>query len=340
MTAPSPSTGPNSVRSDTSISGSARRRILSSDDMDFWLNSEGYRDYLNFIKQLNEFAKRVHGTALKSRDEVTNPYLIKVTSLLDKLAEMVDTIEPLHDDKNQRFGNKAYRVWFEQMIDVSQRELASIFGEKDGEELSFYLIDSWGNKTRIDYGTGHEMCFVVFLMGVYKLALIPEALNTSSDGDGDTLPRTVFQNLSHQLLTVFAIVYMPLVRKIQLRYRLEPAGSHGAFSLDDFQFLPFYFGSAQLIDHPNLDPSSFPQMSVAERYKDEYIFFAAVAFIHEVKKGPFAEHSNQLWNISGVEDWNKINSGLFKMYCKEYLPKLQIVQHLMFGDRVLVWKRV
>lgn len=34
----------------------------------------------------------------------------------------------------------------------------------------------------------------------------------------------------------------------------------------------------------------------------------------QVKTGPFAEHSNQLWNISGISSWEKVNSGLIKMY--------------------------
>ena len=37
----------------------------------------------------------------------------------------------------------------------------------------------------------------------------------------------------------------------------------------------------------------------------------------QVKTGPFHEHSNQLWNISGVQLWSKVNTGLIKMYKNE-----------------------
>jgi serine/threonine-protein phosphatase 2A activator len=45
------------------------------------------------------------------------------------------------------------------------------------------------------------------------------------------------------------------------------------------------------------------------------LYFMAISRINEVKQGPFHEHSSQLHSIAvGVASWNKVNSGLFKMY--------------------------
>jgi serine/threonine-protein phosphatase 2A activator len=51
-----------------------------------------------------------------------------------------------------------------------------------------------------------------------------------------------------------------------------------------------------------------------------------------VKTGLFAEHSNQLWNISAVPSWTKINGGLIKMYKAEVsvaFTQFQICFHLV-----------
>ena len=46
--------------------------------------------------------------------------------------------------------------------------------------------------------------------------------------------------------------------------------------------------------------------------------FPFVSFsTNQMKSGPFAEHSNVLWGISSVKIWDKVNSGLIKMYKAE-----------------------
>ena len=51
-----------------------------------------------------------------------------------------------------------------------------------------------------------------------------------------------------------------------------------------------------------------------------------------MKTGPFAEHSNQLWNVSGVPLWDKVYTGLVKMYRAEVLSKFPVIQHTFFGS--------
>lgn len=70
----------------------------------------------------------------------------------------------------------------------------------------------------------------------------------------------------------------------------------------------------------------------AESFSNDFMFFGCIKFIFEVKNGPFAEHSNQLWNISGVQTWAKVNSGLIKMYKAEVLAKFPVIQHVLFGS--------
>ena len=41
--------------------------------------------------------------------------------------------------------------------------------EKALPELKVYLTESFGSYERLDYGTGHELNFVVFLLCLFKL---------------------------------------------------------------------------------------------------------------------------------------------------------------------------
>ncbi|XP_021574076.1 serine/threonine-protein phosphatase 2A activator isoform X3 [Carlito syrichta] len=165
-------------------------------------------------------------------------------------------------------------------------------------EVAVYLKESVGNATRIDYGTGHEAAFAAFLCCLCKIGVL---------------------RVDDQIAIVFKVFnrYLEVMRKLQKTYRMEPAGSQGVWGLDDFQFLPFIWGSSQLIDHPYLEPRHFvDEKAVNENHRD-YMFLECILFITEMKTGPFAEHSNQLWNISAVPSWSKVNQGLVRMYKAE-----------------------
>lgn len=95
------------------------------------------------------------------------------------------------------------------------------------EELGTYLAYSFGNEIRLDYGTGHETFFVVFLYCLSKL---------------DVIERSDYKAV---ILSSF-VEYMKTVRKLQVFYLLEPAGSHGVWGLDDYQCLVFLWGAAQV----------------------------------------------------------------------------------------------
>jgi serine/threonine-protein phosphatase 2A activator len=160
--------------------------------------------------------------------------------------------------------------------------------------------------------------------------------------------------------------YLVLVRKLILTYSLEPAGSHGVWGLDDHSFIPYILGSAQycapidsdstrLPNEGSLSGSPSPNRTAksdsAEMYKDTNMYFSAIAFIFDVKSGPFWEHSPTLFDISGIKDgWAKINKvrssthphistcllthqqGMVKMYNAEVLSKFPVVQHFPFGS--------
>lgn len=100
----------------------------------------------------------------------------KVADYLDNLSHAVDSIPPVQQPG--RFGNTAYRTWFAEMTAISEKMLPELLpGEAEQarrEELAKYLHGSFGNATRIDYGTGHELAFAAFLCCLFKLKVFGE----------------------------------------------------------------------------------------------------------------------------------------------------------------------
>uniref|UniRef100_A0A8D2HXF8 Serine/threonine-protein phosphatase 2A activator n=2 Tax=Urocitellus parryii TaxID=9999 RepID=A0A8D2HXF8_UROPR len=280
-----------------------------------WLRASGsrrqaYADYIGFILTLNEGVK---GKKLTFEYRVSEA-IEKLVALLNTLDRWIDETPPV--DQPSRFGNKAYRTWYAKLDEEAENLVSTVVPPQLAAavpEVAVYLKESVGNSTRIDYGTGHEAAFAAFLCCLCKIGVL---------------------RVDDQIAIVFKVFnrYLEVMRKLQKTYRMEPAGSQGVWGLDDFQFLPFIWGSSQLIDHPYLEPRHFvDEKAVNENHKD-YMFLECILFITEMKTGPFAEHSNQLWNISAVPSWSKVNQGLIRMYKAECLEKFPVIQHFKFGS--------
>jgi len=188
------------------------------------------------------------------------------------------------------------------------------------------LLTSFGDFTRMDYGTGHEASFGFFLL---SLILIGH-FDIQGKQDRDIVLRVFFK-------------YLLLTHRLQDTYRLEPAGSHGVWGLDDYCFLPYLFGSVQM-----LGSNTFPSVMLGyvgpnapKDLKEQAssippnFYTLSLRRILDLKRGPFHEHSSQLYSIaSGVPKWEKVFSGLGKMYEAEVLGKRVVVQHLPLGGLI------
>ncbi|KAJ8330280.1 Serine/threonine-protein phosphatase 2A activator 1 [Batrachochytrium dendrobatidis] len=285
------------------------KRITDQESLQQWIQSEAYLRIMCFIQCLNESVanKKISDSCHISKN------VFKVIQILDTLDSWIDEIPP--EVTPQRFGNIAFRSWAKRL----HAEAESLHDQILPSNLTFvkveiatYLANGFGDGTRIDYGSGHELAFVAWLCSL-------ELLDLFDSKDYQALVLRVFTR------------YLEIVRRLQRVYMLEPAGSHGVWGLDDHQFLPYFWGSSQLLDHSRIKPKSIVQKDIVTHFSKEYLYLACIDYIHQVKTGPFHEHSPILYDISGVMLWSKVNSGMLKMYMAEVLHKFPVVQHFYFG---------
>ncbi|ODQ51161.1 the Pp2a phosphatase activator Ypa1 Ptpa1 in complex with model substrate [Saitoella complicata NRRL Y-17804] len=272
------------------------------------------RDVVTFHESIAEALPGRRLTEPELQSQASEPILglLQVLDILDRyIAECPPKPGP------RRFGNVAFRTWTKQLednADLLLREHLPESVQTAMPELLPYFTGSFGSGQRLDYGTGHELSFAAFLCGLYLLGVLRPGQ------DDAALVLLVFNR------------YFGVVRRLVRTYTLEPAGSHGVWGLDDHSFLPYIFGSAQLKDTEGVPPTaSVTDRALVERYRGDNLYFGAIGFINDVKKGPFHEHSSMLYDISGVQLWSKINQGMSKMYDAEVLSKFPVVQHFPFG---------
>ncbi|AET38132.1 peptidylprolyl isomerase RRD2 Ecym_2399 [Eremothecium cymbalariae DBVPG len=290
-----------------------QKRLLTEDDLQKWLNSETYESVVSFVTQLGE---AVNGKENAAYEQPISSQIENLCALLDTVAKIVDKHPVVQDKGTSRFGKVEFRDFYDEVRETTKELISSLSSEltdEQVEELAVYFTESWGDRKRIDYGSGHELNFICFLYGLTHYSVL-------SDADKVNLVLKVF------------IKYLDVMRLLETKYWLEPAGSHGVWGLDDYHFLPFLFGAFQLTTHKHLKPKSIHNPEIVEVFEKRYMYFECVAFINKVKTtASLRWHSPMLDDISGVRTWSKVAEGMVKMYKAEVLGKLPIMQHFFFS---------
>nr|XP_031859101.1 uncharacterized protein CI109_005451 [Kwoniella shandongensis]KAA5526173.1 hypothetical protein CI109_005451 [Kwoniella shandongensis] len=202
------------------------KHILSKAHLAAFQRSKTHAEIVQFIDDLNEAIVGKNLTDAGEGSERTKPIIDILNSVLD-----IAKSTPPVDNKLSRFGNPAFKTFYDKVGEASA-ELHSRIPSLPVEaipEVEVYFKESWGNKQRVDYGSGMEFNFLCWLLCLNKLGVFTK------------------DDYSFLVLGVFWR-YIEVMRYLQSTYWLEPAGSHGVWGLDDYHFLPFLWGSGQLRD--------------------------------------------------------------------------------------------
>lgn len=245
------------------------------------------RDQLNLIRKCIEDNLENEIVEYEEKEEKKENGNNSIKEYYHAIQKYLNEFKSL-DFSEARYGSRA----FQEFIQAAEEKVK----ELDYAE-SWLLIAAFGNATRLDYGTGHELQFIRFLAHNPQLSFY-KCLGT----------------------------YLKCQREVIRTFRLEPAGSKGVWGLDDYFFAPYLFGAAQLAKHPICTPEE----AISKEWKqqeDDYLYLWALGCARRDKGAAFASHSPMLWDISGLPSWAKIRDGLLKMYNKEVLENPKIIQN-------------
>lgn len=298
------------------------KNIVLKDDLEKWTSSASYNSIVQYILLLQN---SVIGLA-NDANVVVLPKVQQIEELLAKVDQTIEKNPIVKDAALSRFGKPEFRDFYDEIAANCGQWIAEIVdtSAENIEELGGYFTESWGNRTRIDYGSGHELNFIAFLY------CLNGPLGVLSAEDYPAIVLRVFTR------------YIATMRRLQKTYWLEPAGSHGVWGLDDYHFLPFLFGAAQLATHPHMKPTLVHNRELVECYWKKYMYLECVHFINSIKTVPgrSAGEVSLRWYLPMLDDilaaksWQKICDGMVKMYKAEVLGKLPIVQHFLFGQLI------
>lgn len=287
------------------INYGAVQRVRKESDMVLWPNSIAYHELVTYI---NRTSTAIQGVRQLQPDAYpVSATMLRLCGIFDRLTLWLTQSKPGAAD--------AYRSWSLKMLRNIFNMLEQALPRNKCEhvsELGQYLAGSFGNYTRVDYGTGHELSFVFFLCGLFRAQILLPA-------DEPAAALMLFNR------------YLSCVRRLQTQFDLKPAGNQGAYSLDDYQFVAFLWGAAQLCYHAPFKPKQLLDAETLAQWRSQYLIAGCVAFVASTKLGNFSTHSSQLWSVTALSSWTHVYHGIHNMYLKEVICQFHLLRHICFG---------
>ncbi|BGP25960.1 phosphotyrosyl phosphatase activator [Rhodotorula toruloides] len=269
------------------------RKIYAEEDMQHWLNSEAYVAVEAFIATLRTASSH---TAPKSQSK--NAGL--VSDLLKQLSES------LRGEQNgngvEQESNLDFQRWVDRAAETANLVHADLVDSAHSAalpELIFQFRSSFGSPERLDYGTGHELSFLAYLL-ILRLSGVLTA------EDEATIAKVIFP------------VYFDLMKQVVKAFRLREAAKMGIWGVENGH-LVYEWSASQKRIHPSKRPVSLLSTPSLSPQHISYLFLTTLLHINAGSTSPATSEG---------ED----PGGLLRLYRSEVLHRLPVVQHLRFGS--------
>ncbi|XP_029341625.1 serine/threonine-protein phosphatase 2A activator-like [Acyrthosiphon pisum] len=319
------------------------QRVREPRDMFDWERSEARADLLVFVRHMNDVAKRYPAAAAARRRRRPRPFddnVDRAMAVLRTVGEWaVKRCGPAGQDDRPESAAERFCHFHSQLRADGRCLLNRTYGGRGRAEyrdvmLPAYLERSFGDPVTMAYGPAHELSFCAFLVSLFKLHHLTWA-------DEPFVVTVIFDK------------YLDVVDYVIRSYQLYPSSSEyggnlGNWCLSGYQFVGFLWGSAQLAgscgDGDGSAPDGIPSLSsptavisdayACRRHRDDYVFAKCMDAVYRRarKDVPLWYHSYQLWNLTALPRWDRVNGCLITAYQRDVLGRFEVIRQLAFCE--------
>ncbi|GAA5851970.1 hypothetical protein JCM3766R1_003038 [Sporobolomyces carnicolor] len=307
------------------------RRILSDADIGQWKLSIPYTAALDFIHELVAVAN--DDDDLEHDDAATASTEPGPASSFEPLFLFVDRQQgrPVSEhDKKEAFT--LFRAKLAQEVTQLHLEILPSLSRADAviPEVSFHLVRAFGSLARLDYGTGHELSFLLYLVALRRISVLRDDDDDSKRIVDDVWPR-----------------YWRVTDRIRDTFELAIAGRRGVWKkkeredADHPERVYFDQGASEARAHPSRSKSNTSLSNLNVSSSTTLHLLRSIFSRRRRRRGP-SPSSSQVPSLSSSSSSSsskpRPNSefdelcDLIKLYDKTVLTSLPALLHLRFGS--------